>query len=395
MIIPECDGSKPLPSKAKLLILLLCALILGAGVFTAIRFIKTRPKPPQRPPAAISPLVEAIEVRTGSETVRVHVLGTVIPSRQTSIRAEVAGVIREVGPGLVPGAIVRRGAPLLRLDDADFRLDVAARQADLDSARAALDLELGYQQVARHELELLEKSGNSLDDASLALRKPQLAQARAKVQQAETALDQARLDLKRTTVTAPFTGLVLTKDVEVGSRVGVTDTLATLVDAQEYWVEATIPVDRLPWIFLPGKGQQGSVVHVRSQASGTELEGRILRLRGDLEEQGRLARVLATLPQPLEAGPVPILLGEYVRVDIEGRRLDNVVRIPRAALRDNDTVWTVHNATLDIRTVSVAWKDTDSVLVEGGLATGDLVVTSELATPIQNMPVTLPRNTEN
>ena len=395
MIIPECDCTTPFSAKARILIFTLCVLVLAAGVFTAVRFIQTRPKPPQRPPAPISPLVEVMAAQAGPETVLVRVLGTVVPSRKTDIRAEVAGIVREVAPGFLPGATVSKGSALIRLEAEDFRLDVAARQADLDSAKAALELELGYQKVARHELELLQKNNKDLDETALALRAPQLAQARAKVLQAETALAQARLDLTRTTVTAPFTALVLEKNVEVGSRVGVSDTLASLVDASEYWVEAAIPVDRLPWVFLPGKDAPGSVVRVRSQASGAEREGRILRLRGDLEDQGRLARVLVTLPKPLETKPAPILLGEYVRLDIEGRRLDSVVRLPRAALRENDTVWTVRNATLDIRSVNVAWRDTETVLVQAGLEPGELVVTSDLATPIQDMPVTLAQTAGN
>ena len=395
MIIPECDSSKPLPSLARLVIFGLCILIVGAGVFAAVRFIQTRPKPPQRQPAPISPLVETMAVQTGPETVVIQVLGTVVPSRQTHVRAEVAGVVRDVAAGFMPGATVTAGAPLLNLEAEDFRLDVAARQADLDSAKAALDLELGYQKVARHEWELLQKDGQAVEDAALALRRPQLAQAQAKVRQAETALNQARLDLSRTTVKAPFTGLVLEKDVEKGSRVSVTDTLATLVDVREYWVEATIPVDRLPWVTLPAKDRSGSLVRVRSQASGAEREGRILRLRGDLEEQGRLARIIVSLPRPLETEPAPILLGEYVRLDIEGRRLDGVTSLPRAALRENDTVWVARNATLDIRPVSVVWRDTRTVLVKEGLAPGELVVTSELATPIQDMPLTLAQDSGN
>lgn len=395
MIIPECDSSRPLPSKARILIFVLCVLVLGAGVFTAVRFIQTRPKPPQRPPAPISPLVETMAVQTGTETAVIRVLGTVVPSRQTLIRAEVSGVVREVAPGFMPGATVAAGAPLVRLEAEDFRLAVAARQADLDSARAALELELGYQEVALHEWTLLQQGGKAMEEAGLALRKPQLAQAKAKVLQAETALAQARLDLKRTTVAAPFTALVLEKSVEVGSRVAVTDTLATLVDASEYWVEATIPVDRLPWVSLPAKDRPGSVARVRSQASGSEREGRILRLRGDLEDQGRLARLLISLPQPLETEPAPILLGEYVRVDIQGRRLEGVVRLPRVALRENDTVWVARNGALDIRPVTVVWRDTETVLVESGLQAGELVVTSALATPIQDMPLTLAQGGRN
>lgn len=389
MIIPECDCTKPMSPKIKLLILVLALLVLGAGIFTAVRFIKTRPKPPQRPPAVIAPLVETVAVAAGDETVVIRALGTVVPARQTQIRAEVAGVVREIAPGFLPGATVAGASPLLRLVDDDFRLSVAGREADLENVRAALELEQGYQEVARHEWDLLAMTGKAGESPDLALRKPQLAQARAKVRQSEAALEQARLDLKRTTISAPFTALVLDKHVEVGSRVSITDTLATLVDTREYWVEATVAVDRLPWITLPSKDVQGSKVRIHTQASGAEREGRILRLRGDLEEQGRLARMQISLPAPLDALPAPILLGEYVRLDIEGRQLESVIRLPRSALRENDTVWTVHNATLAIRQAEIAWRDTDWVLISGGLDSGDIVVTSDLSTPIDGMPVTL------
>lgn len=389
MIIPDCDNTKPLPRRIKLLVLVLSLLVIGAGIFMAVRFIKTRPKPPQRPPALIAPLVETTTVTAGPQTAVVQVLGTVVPARQTQIRAEVAGIVREIAPGFLPGGIVTKGSPLLRLNDEDFRLIVASREAELQSAAAALELETGYQQVARHEWDLLQMTGKAGESSDLALRKPQLAQARAKVRQAEAALEQARLDLKRTTLTTPFTALVLDKNVEQGSRVSITDTLATLVATDEFWVEAAIPVDRLPWITLPGKNTPGSKARILSQSSGAERSGRILRLRGDLEEQGRLARVQVSLPAPLEAKPAPILLGEYVRLEIEGTRLQNVIRLPRAALRENDTVWTVQNATLAIRPATVVWRDTHTVLISDGLASGDTVVTSELASPIDGMPVTL------
>ena len=389
MIIPECDTTKPLPRRIKLLVLFLSLIVMAVGVFVAVRFIKTRPTPPQRPPALIAPLVETATVTAGPQTAVVQALGTVVPARQTQIRAEVAGIVREIAPGFLPGNSVAKGSPLLRLKDEDFRLAVTSKEADLENAKAALELEQGYQQVARHEWGLLNMTGTAGENPDLALRKPQLAQARAKVRQAEAALEQARLDLKRTTVSAPFTALVLDKNVELGSRVSITDTLATLVDTNEFWVEAAIPVDRLPWITLPGKNTPGSTVRILSQASGAERTGHILRLRGDLEEQGRLARVQISLPAPFEATPAPILLGEYVRLEIEGTRLVNVIRLPRAALRENDTVWTVRNATLAIRPTTVVWRDTHTVLISDGLASGDTVVTSELASPIDGMSVTL------
>ncbi len=97
--------------------------------------------------------------------------------------------------------------------------------------------------------------------------------------------------------------------------------------------------------------------------------------------------MLVSVPEPLEAKPAPMLLGEYVRLEIEGRTLEDVTRIPRAALRDNDTVWTVRDGRLRISPVTVAWRDAATVFVSQGLQSEDRVVTSELGAPVQDMPV--------
>ena len=388
MIQPENQQPAPLSKRLKLVILVFCLLIVAAGGAVGFRFIQTRPKPPQRPPSKIAPLVETLTVQSAQHTVIVDALGIVTPARQTNIRPEVTGTVREVGEGFVPGGLILRGKPLLRLDDADFALTLAAREAELQRAKAELDLERGYQQVARHEWELLRRAENKVDNPDLALRKPQLAQALAKVRQAETAAEQARLDLKRTAIVAPFTGLILEKNAEIGSRVSSQDVVAVLMDTASYWVEATLPVDRLAWITLGGNGRSGSKVQITSPASGARAEGQVLTLRGDLESQGRMARLLITLPAPLSAHPTPFLIGEFVRLGIEGRTLDNVIALPRSALREDDTAWVVSDEVLRIRKIGVAWRDTHTVLVDHGLTSGDQVITGTVATPIDGMAVT-------
>lgn len=383
----EFDQVKPLTAQTKKRILRLSLLVLGVGTLVCALFLLTRPKPPKQQPVRIAPLVETMSVQAETQTVVIKALGTVVPAQETTIRAEVPGTVREMSTNFLSGKILSQGSLLLRLNPEDFQLDVAAKEAAFHSAQADLELELGRQNVARHDWTLVTGARNATAPA-LALRKPQLLQAQAAVQQAKAALEQARLNLKRATVTVPYTALILEKNVDLGARVSITDTLATLVDARQYWVEAAIAVDQLPWIALPDKNKPGSLAHIRSQASSATRDGRILCLRGDLEKEGRLAQVLVSLPKPLEAKPTPILLGEYVRLEIEGRKLDNVIRLPRVALRDNDTVWVVQNATLDIRPVMVAWRDVESVLVSAGLRSGETVVTSDLSTPIQNMPVT-------
>ena len=389
MSITDHEQPEPLSRRMKLLTALLCLLVLGAGAALAAYFLATRPTPPQRPPVPLSPLVEAMPVRSGPEHIVIHAMGTVVPARETSIRAEVPGTVRQMSADFEPGGVVAAGKSLLRLETEDFQLAALTRKAALEQAKADLALERGYQEVARHEWEILSREGQATGSPDLALRKPQLAQARARLLQAEAGLAQAELDLRRTTVTAPFTALVLEKNVNLGAHVSTQETLGKLVDVSQYWVEASVPVDQLLWIALPGKDRPGSAADILAPDGSSRARGRVLRLLGDLENQGRMARILVSVPSPLDVRPTPVLLGEYVRLAIWGARLDSVIRLPRAALHDGDTVWTVRDGLLDIRQVTVAWRDHESVLVSGGLSSGDMVVTSDIPAPIAGMSVTL------
>ena len=119
----------------------------------------------------------------------------------------------------------------------------------------------------------------------------------------------------------------------------------------------------------------------------------MIKLCADLEEEGLMARILVSVANPLdlksgEAISQPLLIGEYVRVEIEGSELDDVVRISRSALRDGENVWIINDdGALDIRHVEVVWRDTDTVLVRDGLRNGERIVTSALAAPVKGMKV--------
>jgi hypothetical protein len=117
----------------------------------------------------------------------------------------------------------------------------------------------------------------------------------------------------------------------------------------------------------------------------------VIRLLGDLEPDGRMARVLVAVPDPLDLGRpaddrMPLLIGDYVRVEIHGRRIDGVYRIPRSALRDNTRVWVATDQDrLSIRTVAVAWRDAETVLVQRGVAPGERLIISDLPAPVAGM----------
>ena len=87
------------------------------------------------------------------------------------------------------------------------------------------------------------------------------------------------------------------------------------------------------------------------------------------------------------------MLGDQVSVELEPKTLEGVIILPRSALRGNETVWIAKDGTLDIRPVTVAWKDTENVYVSQGLEPGELVILSDLAAPVRGMPIRLAADT--
>jgi hypothetical protein len=119
---------------------------------------------------------------------------------------------------------------------------------------------------------------------------------------------------------------------------------------------------------------------------GVAREGRVIRLLPALEAEGRLARLLVAVNDPL-AEP-ELLLDSYVRVAIEGRPLAGVVALDRALLRDGDATWILRDdGTLEIRALAIAFRGAERVLVRDGLRDGERIVTTDLSAPVDGMPL--------
>ena len=390
--------NEPTPKRTswwkKLLQFLLFLAIVGGGAMGAQYFIKTAPKPQRKAPVKQSAVVETIPVTRGTTRIAIKAMGTVVPARELAFKARVSGEVISLSPEFVPGSVFAKGAELLRIDPADYRLDVRTRQAELASAEADLALEEGQQKVARKEWNLLRSDSKPTTSSELALRVPQLKQAQAARDKAAVALKQSSLDLARTTLRAPFNVMVSDRSVELGAVVTTQETLASLVGTDEYWVQASLPVDRLEWITLPAPdgSTPGSPVTVTSSA-GEPRTGSLLKLLSSLESDGRMARVLISVPDPLglhsnSKTALPLLLGDYVSVEIQGRELADVVTIPRSTLKEGTRVWVASpEGTLDIRPVSVIWKDKEIACIEQGLSSGEELIVTDLAAPVQGMPV--------
>ena len=392
------DAGTTAPTSLKgrrLLNLFLSLLIIVLGLVVATYVTHKAPKAQKRAPVKVIPVVEVQVVQPGAHRIMVPAMGTVVPAREVVLKAQVSGKVLSLHPEFIEGGYIKENAEILQIDPEDYELTVTLAEAKVKDAESGLELAEEEANAAKEEWRLLYK-----DDADtngkpppLAAKEPQLAAAQARLKAEQAELKKAELDLKRTSVRASFNGIVRTKSVEVGSLVTPQDPLAELVGVDKYWIQVSVPVDYLKWISVPNrKGKKGSQVRVVHQ-SGYERTGEVIKLLGDLETEGRMARILVAVMDPLglkdsRETTRPLLIGEYVRVEVEGSQLTQVFRIPRIALREDDTVWLVgEDSTLDIRPVTTIWRDTQTVFLDQGLNPGDRVIVSDLAAPVEGMKV--------
>lgn len=387
----------------RFLVVLTCLLCIGLGVFAAWYAMVTKPMTQRVKPPVSSPLVTVSSAEKGTAMLNVAALGTIKAAQATTVKVRVSGQVEELGAHFEAGDILQKGDLIVQLDTANYDNTLALQESALASAKADYDLEMGQQRVARTELEQLNKIvPNTVSVANIntaiALREPQLAQAKAAVQSAEANLKQAQLDLERTRVVAPYNALVVERTVSLGNQASTSDSLGSIVGTDTYYIEAGIPLDKMHSLGL--HIFDGNKVRIYSN-SGVEREGKVLHAIANIDDTTRMGRVLIAIDDPLglHNGEPALLLGDHVRVELEAGELDDVAVLPRSALRANDTVWILGKPTddgiegqfsLDIRNVTIIWKDTEKVFITDGLRAGDQIIVSPLGAAIHGMPVRLP-----
>jgi RND family efflux transporter MFP subunit len=364
------------------------------GVGTAAYLKNSAPQTQKRPPVKLSPTVQVEIVQPSEYQIVVKAMGTVIPDREVVLKSRVSGEVVDIDPEFTEGGFLRKDMKLLQIDPLDYELALERQQSAVADAEYALKLELGHQAVAKREWELLSGTQPVQDmEKELALRKPHLDKARAELAAAQAELETAMLNLDRTRIMAPFNAMVRSKSVDLGSQVTPQESLAELVGTDAYRIQTSIPMDHLGWIQIPGhadgSGSKARIIYTQ----GHECTGTVTRLMSDLSTEGRMARVLVEVMDPLglkdvDRDRVPLLIGEYVRVEIQGRKLDRVFQIPRTALRDNSSVWiATENQTLEIRKVRPVWRDADIVLLQDGLNPQERLIVSDLPAVVEGMSV--------
>lgn len=357
-------------------------VVIAGGALVARQLLLQREAPPKEaPPPRVLP-VDVVTLERKDHPASLQVFGTVRPLRTLVLRPTVGGPILSIHPELLEGGLIAAGETLLQVDPRDYALAVEVAEAGLVAAQAELDIELGNAAVAQREWKLLEGSIEVTEAGRrLALREPYLARRRSDLQSARTRLAQAELDLERATIKTPFDALVLAESVEVGGQAVAGAELARIVDRSTFAVEVSVPAERLALLDRGG-------APARVLLPDGELAGEVARTLGEVEAEGRMTRLQVTIEDPIGAdGDTPAaLLGAYVEVLLPCRPIKGSFSVPRAALREGDTVWVADaEDRLRVQQVEVVMRRPEDVLVVAGLEDGARVITSAIAVPLPGL----------
>lgn len=378
--------------------MLLPPLVVMISIIIAGIMVANRPPQVLAPAVDRSPLVDVAEVHLQDLRIPILAQGTVTPHRDTTVVSEVGGKIIDVSANFNAGGYVAAGDVLVRIDDRDYQANLLRAKASVKTAESNLAQEKGRVEVARREWARLPKTTNRSEAGkALYLRKPQLEQATAQLLSAQADLRKTEDDLERTIIRAPYDGLIQEKRSDLGQYVTPGTAVARVFSVDFAEVRLALPQSRLSYLDLPGvKGydpEDAPPVDLYTDVSGqiTHWSAKLHRTEAALDERSRVLFTVARLEDPYAiAGgdAAPLRVGTFVKANILGREMNNIVLLPRHVLRAGNQLWIV-DAQLKLRNREVHTLRTegDEVYVTSGLQEGDLVALSTINDALPGMKV--------
>lgn len=382
----ESERKSELSAVTSFLVILGIIIIAGIGV---IIFKLTKPVAEEAKKEEIRPAVELMVVSKTDHEVEIRTDGVVESLRETSLATEVQGRVVEISPNFKKGGRVKKGEVLVKLDAADYQSTLAA--AEVSAAEAALALEQERARVEQAQLDW-NKLGKGEPRNPLVLRAPYLKAAETRLDSAKQQVERARRDLERTEIAAPFDAGVRSANVEVGAVVAPGSMIAELYSNGEIEVRVPLSLEEFGFLNRDESGNIQGNVSLKGRIGIKDYEWKAVPVRVDPEIDRKTLSasvVVKLLGSEDPEFPLPPV-GLFVDVRLAGKRLTNIVEMPRRGLLDGHFVIIVgENDQIQFRDVRLLRAEEKTVLIAEGLEAGERVVLTRLSSPVNGMKVTV------
>ncbi|KUM55144.1 efflux RND transporter periplasmic adaptor subunit [Rheinheimera sp. EpRS3] len=383
---------------AKIIKIIVPVAVIVLAVVAAIGLASMRKPPEKKEEQRPGILVNAQQIDSQDLIYRIQSQGTVRPKLETNLSSEVNGRIVEVAENFVEGGFFNQGDLLVRVEQADYLTNVKAAEASLANAQSALEEEKARGRVAEEEW----RSFTAGKAPELGLRRPQLAGALATVRSAEAELERANRDLARTEIRAPYSGMVKSRDANLGQFISRGTSVGMIYGTDIAEIRLPLTDNDLAFLEIPDFTQNSNEPEVvlTAAVAGQIMQwpARLVRTEGVLDERSRVIYAVAEVTDPYQRvsrKQAPLRFGRFVQAQILGDATEQVVVIPRHLLLAQQQVLVVDkDSQLQFRPVIVERSDEHSAYIRSGFIDGDRLATSAIANPLAGTAVRVASDVE-
>lgn len=368
-----------IPRKARIvasIILVAVAIIVLLNVF--------RPEAQKRAIPETVVRVDVVEASRSSYPIVVTANGTIQAETRGNLVAQVSGEIVAVSDNFKTGGTFKKDDVLIQIDQRDYQANASQALAMLSQADASYRQEQANAKQAEIDWKRL---GNTEPAPALVLRKPQLAAAQAQFDSASAAYETAKLNLSRTTITAPYNGRVIRRDAVLGQYLATGTPIAEVFATEG--VEVRLPISQEEFSQLgldrfnpTNKENNPFNVLITSDVGNQQYQWNAIITRTDstFDINTRQIDVIADVIDPFgkTTNQPALKIGQFVTARIQGRNIDNVYVIPNKSVREGRYIYTVRDERLTKQNIDIIWQDDQNALIADGVNDGELVVTTSL-----------------
>ncbi len=402
---------------------LVAAGIVAAAGWGVSAMLASRPEPVQRQPRERTFTVSVMPANTDTYQVDFESFGEVVASRTVEIRPEVAGEVTAVSENLEAGSTVERGEQIARIDSYDY--DMAVSEAEdtladarlsLSEARQALQLQQGQLEAARKSLQVAQNdlqrartlneqgslTGQEVENRELTVserrqavneaenavftQKAAIERQQAAVDGAQRTLEHAQRDLANTSITAPFTGVVTSRSISLGSRISASESVASLYDPDTLDVQFTVSDQQ--YGKLVADGLMGREVTVTWDVDGNPVtvSGAVTRTAAEVDSTTGGVTLYARLTGDNAQRLRP---GTFVEVGVAGPAYPDTLRVPESAVYESDHIYTMREGRMARIDATIMARENDRLIIAADVPEGEPVITTRLSQAGEGVAVRL------
>ncbi len=365
------------------------SVILLTSIAVMVAFSSMKKPPEEKPEVDNTPIVAISEISVAPMTLEVSSYGKITPKYETELIAQVSGEIVELSDIFVRGGFVKKNQLLARIDPNDYQAALIDAQASMATAKAALEKEVAQGKVAEREW----KQITDTPPTELSLRKPQLAQELARVKAAQASVLRAERNLERTEIRAPYDAMIDSRNIGLGSFVGVGNKIGHVLATQIAQVRLPIADNQLTFLENQGIGAKVNLLGVFA-GKASQWQAKIVRSEGVVDNTSRMGYLVAEINDPYQLEDsnnihAPLRFGSYVNAQVIGNNIAQATVVPRHLVNNGKVAILDEESKLLYVDIDIVRQQGSDVIVANGLAQGDRLIISALDYPIDGMKLTL------